>query len=462
MARDTPTAPIPSGSKQSQTLVVDPGAYTIKAGLVSTDNCEAQAECHVIPNCMARSRTKHTYIGSSLSQCNDFGEMQFKRPVERGYVVNWDLERAIFEHEFFDPKAKLYCDPATTNLLMTEHPNGPTALSSNADQIIFEEFSFAAAYRVNGPSLNALNPLPASLASYPPSSLPTEILLLIDSSHSHTTVSPLLRGRPIPSAIRRLDIGGKHISNHLASLISLRHFSLMDEPHIVSQIKEDACFVASSFTSALESTWRGPRGDRRPPSNLVVDYILPDYERLHRGFIRPRNPRSGPNPAPDSDTMSLDQPPESAKEKEESFPLSTERFTPPELLFSPLDIGLPQSGLPATIMDSLSVLPTALWQGLLANIVLVGGNALLPGFSERLEAEVRTLAPSEYEVRVGVAEDPVRATWQGGARLARDKGMVERVMVTREEYAEFGEGWVRRQFAGRKVVEDWSRKGEDV
>lgn len=108
MARETPTAPPPSGEIQSQTLVVDPGAYTIKAGLVPTHDAETEPECHVIPNCMARSRTKHTYIGSSLSQCNDFGEMQFKRPVERGYIVNWDLERAIFEHEFFDPKAKLY------------------------------------------------------------------------------------------------------------------------------------------------------------------------------------------------------------------------------------------------------------------------------------------------------------------------------------------------------------------
>jgi len=96
------------------TLVVDPGAYTIKAGLVTCQEIEEDEEnnsfpqCHIIPNCIARSRTKQTYVGSDLSKCTDFGEMQFRRPVEKGYIVNWDLERAIFEHEFLDEKATLY------------------------------------------------------------------------------------------------------------------------------------------------------------------------------------------------------------------------------------------------------------------------------------------------------------------------------------------------------------------
>ncbi|PSK58756.1 Actin-like protein arp6 [Elsinoe australis] len=384
--------------------------------------------------------------------------MQFKRPVERGYIVNWDLERAIFEHEFFDPKAKLYCDPASTNLILAETPNAPSALSSNADQIIFEEFSFATAYRGNGPSLNSLNPLPPSLSPSPPSPtamsldtpsppspLPIEIMLLIDTSHSHTTITPLLRGSPVPRAVRRLDIGGKHISNHLASLISLRHFSLIDEPHIVSQIKEDACFVSTDFAHDLDTTWRGTHSDRRvPSSDIVADYVLPDYEALKRGYMRRPG---GVNPSvPSSGTTAVPPPPE----REEAFPLSNERFAPPELLFSPLDVGLQQSGLPDTIMQSLSQVPEALWQGLLGNIVVVGGNALLPGFVERLEKEVRMLAPAELEVRVARATDPVGATWRGGRVLAGREEWLGRMVVGREEYFEYGEGWVRRQFAGRR------------
>lgn len=112
MARTAPEPPAATSALPPQTLVVDPGAYTIKAGLVSSNSDAPIPECSVISNCIARARSKATYIGSSLSSCNDFGEMQFKRPVERGYIVNWDLQRAIFEHEFFDTNAKLYvCFP---------------------------------------------------------------------------------------------------------------------------------------------------------------------------------------------------------------------------------------------------------------------------------------------------------------------------------------------------------------
>ncbi|GAM90533.1 hypothetical protein ANO11243_085770 [Dothideomycetidae sp. 11243] len=454
MARAAPEPATDNVSLPSQILVVDPGSYSIKAGLVaSSDNAETDSlpECAVIPNCIARSRAKQTYIGSSLSQCTDFGEMQFKRPVERGYIVNWDLQRAIFEHEFLDPKAKLYCDPTDTSLLMAEPPNAPTALQSNADQIIFEEFSFAAASRINAACLNAFTPLPAELASPshpsplsdPP--LPTEILLLIDSGHSSTLITPLLRGQPIHSATRRINVGGKHISNYLAELISLRHFSLIDEPHIISQIKEDACFISSDFPSDLDRTWRGPRSDRRVPDpSLVVDYVLPDYTTLHRGILRPHQPKSAAATTAAAGT-----------EGEEVFTLANERFTPPELLFNPQDISQPESGIPATVMQVLSQLPAALHGPLLANVVLTGGSALLPGFVDRLQSELRALAPSRLVVRVARAADPVGNAFRGGARIAAHRPWLENVVVTRAQYEEHGEGWVRREFARRRVVEDW-------
>ena len=38
------------------------------------------------------------------------------------------------------------------------------------------------------------------------------------------------------------------------------------------------------------------------------------------------------------------------------------------------------------------------------NIVLTGGNAWFPGFRERIEAEVRSMAPVEYTVKVSRPE----------------------------------------------------------
>lgn len=96
-------APLPlSRTSMTKTLIVDPGAHSIKAGFAQDD-----AQCRVIPNCIARSRDKQTYVGSDLSRCTDYGEMVFRRPAEKGYIVNWDAERLIWEREFFDSDAPL-------------------------------------------------------------------------------------------------------------------------------------------------------------------------------------------------------------------------------------------------------------------------------------------------------------------------------------------------------------------
>jgi actin-related protein 6 len=110
----THTNPMPpKGSKKasaaahSQTLVLDNGAYTLKAGLVSTSSGDASYDnCSVIPNCIARStRDKCTYVASELAHCKDFGELAFRRPVEKGFIVNWEAEKAIWEHEFMGTSA---------------------------------------------------------------------------------------------------------------------------------------------------------------------------------------------------------------------------------------------------------------------------------------------------------------------------------------------------------------------
>ena len=65
---------------------------------------------------------------------------------------------------------------------------------------------------------------------------------------------------------------------------------------------------------------------------------------------------------------------------------------------------------------------------------------------ERLEAEVRSLAPGEMEVRVReVTEDPLTSAWRGGASLASDRDF-RNLIVTKEEYMESGFSACQRRF----------------
>lgn len=105
----------PKGSKKSSilsptnTLVLDNGAYTLKAGLVPTiasSEPPSYDACTVSPNCIARSsRDKRTYVSSDLAKCVDFGELAFRRPVEKGFIVNWEAQKAIWDHEFLGTAA---------------------------------------------------------------------------------------------------------------------------------------------------------------------------------------------------------------------------------------------------------------------------------------------------------------------------------------------------------------------
>ena len=57
-------------------------------------------------------------------------------------------------------------------------------------------------------------------------------------------------------------LGGKQLTNYLKELISLRHYGLMDDPYLVSQIKEDACFVSQDFKGDIEEVWKGNRSNK--------------------------------------------------------------------------------------------------------------------------------------------------------------------------------------------------------
>lgn len=283
-----------------------------------------------------------------------------------------------------------------------------------------------------GPSLAAWNDIPALTGDGPNDTSPAECLLLVDSGYSHTTITPLIYGRPVQTAIRRLDVGGKTMTNLLKDLVSLRHWNLLDDSYLVSQIKEDTCYVSQDYKADLQRVWdyKAPKQKAQAlQKNIIAEYVLPDYRTTFRGHVRGESTAS------------------TTSEDETTLPLGNERFVVPELLFNPSDMGSKQAGLPELIVQSLSCIPPAMWPSLLANIIVVGGNARLPGLRRRLATELRSLTPADCTLRIAIPEDPVSFIWSGGSRMAAQTHVLERVVVTRQEYQEHGEKWTRMKFA---------------
>ena len=62
-----------------QVLILDNGAYTIKAGYAGIDE-----EPRVYPNSIARSRAeKRVYVADEIEKCKDMSGIVYRRPFER-------------------------------------------------------------------------------------------------------------------------------------------------------------------------------------------------------------------------------------------------------------------------------------------------------------------------------------------------------------------------------------------
>ena len=309
--------------------------------------------------------------------------------------------------------------------------------------MVFEEFEFAAYRRTTGPVLNAYNDIrgifkdPSDEASGTGLE-PAECVVVVDSGHSHTTVTPLYKGRPIQQAIRRLEIGGKFLTNVLKEQLSVRQVDVRDETHMINRMKETACFVSRDFRADMDRMSANPLDN-----SIVVNYVMPDYLHRQEGEVRPYDP------AVKKQMSRLGFVQNAQGQQESLVTLGTERFAVPELLFNPADIGMQQTGIPETIMHSLSSVPTGLWATMLANVLVVGGNAGFQGFTERLRADLRALAPVECSVRVERAPDYIKSTWLGGARLGADRPRLKEVLVTRQDYLENGSTWLAQVFADK-------------
>lgn len=405
---------VPSRRIPEKTFIIDNGAYTMKAGYASDAAEEALSACTSIPNCLVKTRDNRIVVGPQIStNVSDWNEAMFRRPVEKGYLVNWEAEREIWEQSFFEEKATTrnknfrIATPEETTLVLTEAPNTMPILQRNTDEMVMEEWGFGGYVRClgkiygplglywcswrilmmcyyAGPTLNAWNEVHSLFGDplHKPDTdiLPADCLLVVDSGYSHTTVTPVYRGLPIQRAIRRLDIGGKHLTNYLKEIVSMRQYNMVDETYIMNEVKEAVCFVTNDFTADMEKTWKSNiKRQGASDESVVVDFVLPDPNANRKGFMRPHDPlleakkKKGAASGLSSEILS-----------EDVLVLGNERFAVPELLFRPSDIGLKQAGVPEMILQSLSVLPPGLHAAFLANVLVVGGNAVIPGFMERL------------------------------------------------------------------------------
>ncbi|KAI0769101.1 actin-related protein Arp6 [Trametes elegans] len=399
-------------------VVLDNGASTIKAGILGVHD-----DPLLIPNAIVRSKGDNsTYIGHELGRCRDRTSLRFRLPFEKGFLVDWDAQKAIWDGIF--SSEVLGVDTSEASLLITEPYFNLPNIQSIYDQFVFEEYEFQAYHRCTPASLIPHGRLFARAGEPTP-----ECMLVVDSGFSFTHIVPILNGAIVWEAVKRIDVGGKLLTNHLKEVISFRQWNMMEETHIVNEVKEACCFVSDEFKRDLE-TCRA-----HPTKNAIVqEYIFPDYSANRPGRVR--------------------RPGEPLDEGSQTLTMNNERFSVPEILFHPTDIGY------ATVAASIAHLPDDLQGMFWANIGLVGGNTALPGFRERLTSELRSLAPIDCAVVVHSSARPVEEAYRAAVAFAARPEFAQAV-VTRAEYQEMGSSACRRKFRDWKPAEKDAPRGRE-
>lgn len=566
----TPTRIVPTNLP---VCIIDNGGWTVKYGLIPSPNSsnngggnEDEISSPVIMksmyNATARPPAQLTVLAGDeiTSRMKNLGQLSWNMSCERGMICNGETQLRIWartleclnvlpvpsiSNSFLANNAtRKKTKPIATadvsgvsgdatpshscTFFLLEHPFVPSVISEGVDNMLFRELGMARVCRQLGACMAAFNylsfcqrPLDDNNTSNKSKNDSSQLwyndrtncCCVVDSGYSFTHVVPTHRsGKAIIDAIRRLNVGGKVLTNLLKESVTYRQWNMMDEYHIVNDAKEQLCFVSQQFDMEMALA----RATRKGLRWFDREYLLPDFVNTFVGSVRLPEPLQRKREMEEMELMKLEiarldnekrvndlaneardlaadmqkdenttNPGEiadkrghkrskshkSKKEKSkrsknisstkvdidvddeidddddsqcddeetqqqrlhrlksmrdeerkrreqesqdrQALALSVERFAIPEVLFRPTDIGMDCGGIAETIVESITACDPFLRAAMYHNVLLVGGNAKIPDLKERLEMELRKLAPANYKVRVYLPDnDPASYVWE--------------------------------------------------
>ncbi|KAJ1849548.1 Nuclear actin-protein involved in chromatin remodeling [Coemansia sp. RSA 2708] len=133
--------------------------------------------------------------------------------------------------------------------------------------------------------------------------------------------------------------------------------------------------------------------------------------------------------------------------REYQLHLNVERIRVPEIIFRPSLTGLDQAGLLETLEGIVRQTGNRL--SLVNNVFVTGGGfSKITGILERLQRDIRSIAPAGTPITVRQAADPLRDAWRGAALWSTNEAAAFKAScITRQDYLEHGGEYLREHGA---------------
>jgi actin len=183
-------------------VVIDNGSGVVKAGIAGEEVPQV-----VFPSIVGKPRRmlgpltgmgrKAYYIGDEAQAKR--GVLNLVYPIEHGIVTDWEAMEMIWSHTFYN---ELRVAPEKHPVLLTEASLNPTKNRETMAQVMFETFSF--------PAVSVA--IQAALSLYASGRRSGVVL---DSGDGVSHAVPIFEGYSIPSAILRVNVGGRDLTDYL-------------------------------------------------------------------------------------------------------------------------------------------------------------------------------------------------------------------------------------------------------
>lgn len=297
------------------------------------------------------------------------GLLKLGYPMQHGHVTDWNGISRLFSAL----NSNLGVNCKDHPILLTEAALTSRPQRHKFAQLLFEEFQHPGVLCAS-----------QGLLSLYASGNTTGVV--VDIGDGVTQTCPTFEGYTIKDAVRRVDFGGRDVTEYLRQLMRQygNFFDTTAEVDIVRTIKEQRCQVAASTKDV---------------SSKVVKHRLPDGSEVSLG---------------------------------------PELSQATEVLFSPSWVGREHGGVATVAAESIRLTDVDLRREIFQNVILAGGSTLASGFCSRFLQELTKTTPRDCKVRILAPAERAQTCWIGGSFLSQ-LSTFKQMVVKKSDYQEEGE-----------------------